>query len=75
MITIPISARPTDKVGAGKIVLHGLTMSALGVPGLRCWPKKQFRIGSELMNRGEFTTCAARNFARFWRNEDTRHRR
>jgi EmrB/QacA subfamily drug resistance transporter len=34
MITMPISGRLTDKAGAGKIVLIGLTLSALGVLGL-----------------------------------------
>ncbi|HXW29256.1 MAG TPA: DHA2 family efflux MFS transporter permease subunit [Xanthobacteraceae bacterium] len=34
MITMPISGRLTDKAGAGKIVLVGLTLSALGVLGL-----------------------------------------
>jgi EmrB/QacA subfamily drug resistance transporter len=34
MITMPIAGRLTDKIGAGKIVLVGLTLSALGVLGL-----------------------------------------
>jgi EmrB/QacA subfamily drug resistance transporter len=34
LITMPIAGRLTDKTGAGKIVLVGLTLSALGVLGL-----------------------------------------
>jgi EmrB/QacA subfamily drug resistance transporter len=34
MMTMPIAGRLTDKTGAGKIVLVGLTLSGLGVAGL-----------------------------------------
>lgn len=34
MITMPISGRLTDRAGAGKVVLVGLALSALGVLGL-----------------------------------------
>jgi MFS family permease len=34
MITVPLAGRLTDKVGAGKIVLAGLALFAVGVPGL-----------------------------------------